>query len=45
MEELGEGRAKARLGGEVVTVKEKWEELRRRKRDVQVRDQSVPEET
>lgn len=45
LEELGEGRAKARLGGEVVTVKEKWEELRRRKRDVEVRDQSVPEET
>ena len=31
LEDLGEGRQKARQGGEVVTVKEKWEELRRRR--------------
>lgn len=32
LEELGEGREKARLGGEVITVKEKLTDLRRRKR-------------
>jgi PHS family inorganic phosphate transporter-like MFS transporter len=31
LEDLGEGRQKARQGGEVVTVKEKWDELRRRR--------------
>lgn len=46
LEELGEGRAKARLGGEVVTIKEKWDELRRRrKRDSQGGDPSVTEGT
>ncbi|KAK7432567.1 hypothetical protein QQZ08_000774 [Neonectria magnoliae] len=32
LEELGEGRVKARLSGETVTLKEKVEDLRRRKR-------------
>lgn len=30
LEELGEGREKARQEGEVITIKEKWRELRRR---------------
>lgn len=32
LEELGEGREKARLGGEVITIKEKFADLKRRKR-------------
>ena len=34
LEDLGEGRERARQSGEVITVKEKWTELRRRRRTV-----------
>lgn len=34
LEDLGEGRERARLNGEVVTIKEKIHALRRRRRDV-----------
>jgi len=31
LEDLGEGRAKARREGEVITIREKWSELKRRR--------------
>ena len=31
LEDLGEGRAKARREGEVITIKDKWAEMRRRR--------------
>ena len=31
LEELGEGRAKARLEGEIITIKDKWAEIKRRR--------------
>jgi PHS family inorganic phosphate transporter-like MFS transporter len=31
LEELGEGRERARQNGEVVTIREKWENLKRRR--------------
>ncbi|KAL5089404.1 hypothetical protein Trisim1_005684 [Trichoderma cf. simile WF8] len=37
LEELGEGRVRARQSGEVVTFSEKWAEVRRRRRDNQLR--------
>ncbi|CAM1507289.1 Fc.00g069300.m01.CDS01 [Cosmosporella sp. VM-42] len=43
LEELGEGREKARLGGEVITVREKWAEIRRRKRGSHRSNNSAPE--
>ena len=43
LEELGEGREKARLGGEVITVKEKLADLRRRKRGLRRQSSTVPE--
>ncbi|KAM0198042.1 hypothetical protein ACHAPI_004371 [Fusarium lateritium] len=45
LEELGEGRAKARLGGEQVTIEEKWDAIKRRKRGSMRSDPSVPEGT
>lgn len=33
LEDLGEGRKKARLAGEAITVRGKWEELLRRRRE------------
>lgn len=33
LEELGEGRVRARLSGDVVTFGEKWADIRRRRRD------------
>ncbi|KAM0459667.1 hypothetical protein ACHAPV_005381 [Trichoderma viride] len=33
LEELGEGRVRARLSGDVVTFSEKWADIRRRRRD------------
>lgn len=32
LEELGEGREKAKRGGEVITIKDKWTDIRRRRR-------------
>lgn len=32
LEELGEGRERARLDGEILTIRDKWAELRRRKK-------------
>ncbi|KAF5018594.1 hypothetical protein F66182_9423 [Fusarium sp. NRRL 66182] len=43
LEELGEGRVKARLAGELVTVEEKWDAIKRRKRGSLRSDPSVPE--
>ncbi|KAJ4860198.1 sugar transporter domain-containing protein [Trichoderma breve] len=37
LEELGEGRVRARQSGEVVTFSEKWADIRRRRRDNQLR--------
>lgn len=45
LEELGEGRAKARLGGELVTIEERWDAIKRRKRGSMRSDPSVPEGT
>ena len=45
LEELGEGRVKARLGGEFVTIEEKWDAIKRRKRDSTRSDPSVPDGT
>ncbi|KAF4338862.1 high-affinity phosphate permease phosphate-repressible [Fusarium beomiforme] len=45
LEELGEGRVKARLGGELVTIEEKWDAIKRRKRGSMRSDPSVPEGT
>ncbi|KAF7548367.1 hypothetical protein G7Z17_g7104 [Cylindrodendrum hubeiense] len=42
LEELGEGRIKARLAGETVTLNEKVDELRRRKRGSHRSEGSVP---
>lgn len=33
LEELGEGRVRARQGGEVITLGEKWAEIRRRRKE------------
>ncbi|RSL46899.1 hypothetical protein CEP53_010144 [Fusarium sp. AF-6] len=43
LEELGEGRVKARLTGELVTIEEKWDEIKRRKRGSQRSDPSIPD--
>ncbi|KAM5357306.1 hypothetical protein ACJZ2D_016405 [Fusarium nematophilum] len=43
LEELGEGRVKARLAGELVTIEEKWDEIKRRKRGSQRGDPSIPD--
>ncbi|KAM0563884.1 hypothetical protein ACHAPJ_000090 [Fusarium lateritium] len=43
LEELGEGRVKARLAGEMVTIEEKWDAIKRRKRGSLRSDLSVPE--
>ncbi|KAG8675414.1 hypothetical protein FPOAC2_01464 [Fusarium poae] len=43
LEELGEGRIKARLGGELVTIEEKWDAIKRRKRGSMRSDPSVPD--
>ncbi|KAJ4272315.1 hypothetical protein NW762_001028 [Fusarium torreyae] len=43
LEELGEGRVKARLAGEMVTIEEKWDAIKRRKRGSLRSDPSVPE--
>lgn len=32
LEDLGEGREKARQGGEVITIRDKWAEFKRRRR-------------
>ncbi|KAJ9429228.1 major facilitator superfamily domain-containing protein [Fusarium oxysporum] len=45
LEELGEGRVKARLGGELVTIEEKWDAIKRRKRGSMRSDPSVPDGT
>ncbi|RGP65226.1 hypothetical protein FLONG3_9313 [Fusarium longipes] len=45
LEELGEGRVKARLGGELVTIEEKWDAIKRRKRSSMRSDPSVPDGT
>ncbi|KAM0391091.1 hypothetical protein ACHAQC_007271 [Fusarium culmorum] len=45
LEELGEGRIKARLGGEFVTIEEKWDAIKRRKRGSMRSDPSVPDGT
>ncbi|CAG7556746.1 unnamed protein product [Fusarium equiseti] len=45
LEELGEGRVKARLGGEFVTIEEKWDAIKRRKRGSTRSDPSVPDGT
>lgn len=31
LEDLGEGRAKARAEGEVITIRDKWQEMKRRR--------------
>jgi PHS family inorganic phosphate transporter-like MFS transporter len=43
LEELGEGRIKARLGGELVTIEEKWDAIKRRKRGSMRSDPYVPD--
>ncbi|KAF4971156.1 hypothetical protein FZEAL_9910 [Fusarium zealandicum] len=47
LEELGEGRVKARLTGELVTIEEKWDDIKRRKRakrdSQRSSDPSIPE--
>ncbi|RGP76614.1 hypothetical protein FSPOR_45 [Fusarium sporotrichioides] len=45
LEELGEGRIKARLGGELVTIEEKWDAIKRRKRGSMRSDPSMPDGT
>jgi MFS transporter, PHS family, inorganic phosphate transporter len=43
LEELGEGRARARQGGEIITLTEKWAEIKRRRQ--QARRQRIDSPT